>query len=104
MPEENNKKPSADGGYYNHKDPFETINYMEYLSRKWTENGVPPEVQTNLLNVIKYCSPRLGKKGGIETLKDDLFKIANYSFRSWTHVSCEEPFWITEVLPKKDSE
>lgn len=72
------------GEYYVHTHPFETINYMEYLAEEWTKNKLPPKVICALLQVAKYLSPRLGRKGGKEELEKDLFKIENYAHRART--------------------
>lgn len=78
-----NPKDST-GEYYVHNHSFETINYMEYLAEEWTKNKLPPKVICDLLQVAKYLSPRLGRKGGKEELEKDLFKIENYAHRART--------------------
>lgn len=70
------------GAYYVHNHPLETINYMEYLAEEWTKNNIPPKIICDLLQVAKYLSPRLGRKGGMDELKKDLFKIENYAHRA----------------------
>lgn len=74
----------ASGDYYGHDNPLETIKVMEYLATEWTKNGLPPDVICNLLQVAKYLSPRLGRKGGKAELEKDLFKIENYAHRART--------------------
>ena len=74
----------ASGDYYGHDNPLETIKVMEYLSIEWTKNGLPPDMICNLLQVAKYLSPRLGRKGGRAELEKDLFKIENYAHRART--------------------
>lgn len=72
------------GKYYVHDHPLETINYMEYLAEEWTKNKISPKIICDLLQVAKYLSPRLGRKGGMEDLEKDLFKIENYAHRART--------------------
>lgn len=72
------------GEYYVHDNPLETINVMEFLSKEWVKNGIPPEKICDLLQVAKYLSPRLGRKGTLEDLEKDLFKIENYAHRART--------------------
>lgn len=74
------------GKYYVHDHPLETINYMEYLAEEWTKNKISPKIICSLLQVAKYLSPRLGRKGGMEDLEKDLFKIENYAHRARTGV------------------
>lgn len=74
----------ATGDYYVHDNPLETINVMEFLAKEWVKNGLPPETICDLLQAVKYLSPRLGKKGGKEDLEKDLFKIENYAHRART--------------------
>lgn len=74
----------AMGDHYVHNNPLETINVMEYLANEWTRNGIAPRIICDLLQVIKYCSSRLGRKGGKDTLADDLLKIENYAHRART--------------------
>lgn len=74
----------ASGDYYVHDNPLETIKVMEYLATEWTKNGLPPDMICNLLQVAKYLSSRLGRKGGKEELEKDLFKIENYAHRART--------------------
>lgn len=73
---------NAMGDYYLHESPYETIKYMEFLAEQWVKNGVPASKIPSLLMVIKYCSPRLGSKGGLDTLDSDLLKIENYAHRA----------------------
>lgn len=72
------------GEYYVHDNPLETINVMEFLAKEWIKNGIPPEKVCDLLQVAKYLSPRLGRKGTMEDLDKDLFKIENYAHRART--------------------
>lgn len=83
---ESDMKGSTDkaGEYYVHDNPLETINVMEFLAKEWTKNGIPPEKVCDLLQVAKYLSPRLGRKGTLEDLDKDLFKIENYAHRART--------------------
>ncbi len=81
-PTENITSNDGSGAYYVHDHPMETINYMEYLAEEWTKNNIPPKIICDLLQVAKYLSPRLGRKGGMEELQKDLFKIENYAHRA----------------------
>lgn len=75
------EKETVNGGehHYNRGKGTETIDYMEQCAEAWRANGLPEKKIVNLVQALKYLSPRLGRKDDIDI---ELGKALNYVYRA----------------------